>query len=37
MTPAEWFDQFPALKPGMDKPGMEWPDDSKWCPRHWAP
>lgn len=32
LTPAEWFDQFPSLKPGT-----EWPEDSKWCPRHWAP
>ena len=29
---AEWFDQFPPLENAG-----EWPADSQWCPRHWAP
>lgn len=32
MTPAEWFDQFPPPPPGTN-----WPAESAWCPRHWAP
>jgi hypothetical protein len=28
----EWFDRFPPLKNAA-----EWPADSQWCPRHWAP
>lgn len=31
-TPTQWFDQFPPLQEGA-----EWPADSQWCPRHWAP
>ena len=29
MTPTEWFDQFP--------PADNWPTESQWCARHWAP
>lgn len=32
MTPTEWFDQFPPTAEGV-----EWPADSQWCARHWAP
>jgi hypothetical protein len=32
LSPAEWFDQFPSLAVNS-----EWPADSQWCPRHWAP
>lgn len=32
LTPAQWFDQFPGLKEDA-----VWPEDSHWCPRHWAP
>ena len=28
-NPTAWFDQFP--------PAPDWPADSQWCARHWAP
>ena len=29
---SEWFDQFPPLANAAN-----WPGNSQWCPRHWAP
>lgn len=32
MNPTEWFDLIPS-----PKEKTEWPSDSQWCSRHWAP